>query len=207
VIRGRVEAKDSGVVYEKGRAHINGGLSIRVARRASNSLAPRGVTKAPDSRIEKEVSKPQAKSKRVYTKPDLALNESDPFEFELLERSAGKGTSVKSQTKSGKQMPVWQIGPCSPRKPSSKVHHSKSPLIGSQGSIISHVIPKRKVCKKCRNRDGHCVVPKKALLELSAYLTAFFDMFNLRKDIEQMSKAPHVSLAIYLIESVEILLE
>lgn len=206
MVRGRVEAMDSGVVFEKGRAHVNGGLSIRVARRASNSFAQRG-SKAPDAKIEKEVSKVEAKSRRVYTRPDLPLNESDSFE--LLERSALQGASIKSPTKSGKQIPGWQIGPWSPPKPSSQhyLKNSKSPLKRSQGSVISEVYVKPKVSKKCVDGDGTCVVPKKALLELSAYLTAFFDMLNLRKDIEQMSKAPHVLLAICLQDTIEILLE
>jgi hypothetical protein len=149
----------------------------------------------------------RAKSRRVYTRPDLPLNE--PESFELLERSALQGASIKSRTKSGNQIPSWQIGPRSPPKPSSQ-HYlkiSRSPLKRSQGSLISEVFPKAKVCKKCVDRDGTCVVPKKSLLELSAYLTAFFNMLDLRKDIEQMSKAPHVLLAVYLQESIEILLE
>lgn len=185
---------------------MNGGVGFRGGRRASNSFAPRG-SKASDAKNEKEVSKVRAKSRRVYTRPDLLLNESESFE--LLGRSALQGASTKSPTKSGKHIPSWQIGPWSPPKPSSQhyLKNSKSPLKKSQGSVISEVFPKVKVCKKCVDRDGTCVVPKKSLLELSAYLTAFFNMLNLRKDIEQMSKAPHVLLAIYLQDSIEILLE
>jgi hypothetical protein len=181
-------------------------LSFRVGRRASNSFVQRG-SKATDAKNEKEVSKVRGKSRRVYTRPDLLLNESESFE--LLERSALQGASIKSRTKSGNQIPSWQIGPWSPLKPRSQhyLKNSRLPLKRSQGSLISEVIPKAKVCKKCVDRDGTCVVPKKSLLELSAYLTAFFNMLNLRKDIEQMSKAPHVLLAIYLQDSIQILLE